>query len=764
MLFILVLTRTLPKLSLPYHIMLEKTLKEIHDQHFSPLDLIPHEDLREKLISLVLEGVPGNIGGEVANYLRHLDASISQEDIKDAKVVIFGGGTGLSNIVGGSSKSKEWLENPFYGIKSVFSYSTSVVCITDDGGSTGELQKDLPLIALGDIRHVLVSSLQEDHIQARYKLHRKDIVPFVANIAHLFNFRICVETDSIYNLRELESFKNLPYPLREYLYDLYILLQENESLRPSLKREHCLGNLFLAAAIYDVKTRLNIPFHEAIERGLLDVSKMIGVPQGAVYPVSSTPAQLRALYTNGVESLGEHKIGNSSRGFPVGRIEIDFSEDPCVYDSVLEKIAEADLLIFAPGSLYSSIIPILKIPQIVKAIRENNRAQKILVSNLWVQTGETDQSIPDPSRKFFVSDMLKAYEANISGGTEGIFDEIVCLSLDDIPASILQLYAVEDKFPIYLDRARVEQMGYAPVECGVYSKNMLLGSGVIQHDAKLLSEAIRTLFIIGKKFPHPHEKPMVIGSSLQQEARILPYFPCVRYSLFRETLESLEYISCEKTQVSEMLKGICWHHKDIQLSHLEYISGIELVKKDDWVREQRWDNILSFYDPSDQRIKIREDKLLNKREFEFCFLMALGESLLGRYAAQKEIIHLPNNLPGKGYVIVLREKDDRNCFFSKEELSEWLLLAKMNLADDKRYIRIINGGERFTPPALLLGLVYAWYLDNRLASHIEYKMSVLKVASEHLVPAEREMAEKRRSMIAFLRDKVFTVKFEKNDA
>lgn len=744
--------------------MLEKTLKEIRDQHFSPLDLIPHEDLREKLISLVLDGVPDTIGGEVAHYLRELGTSILQEDIKDAKVVVFGGGTGLSNIVGGSSKSQEWLKNPFDGIKSAFSYTTSVVCITDDGGSTGELQKDLPLIALGDIRHVLVSSLQEDHIQARYKLHRKDIAAFVMNIAYLFNFRISAETDSFFDLQKCEYFKSLPYALREYLGNLYIFLQKSEPLRTSLKREHCLGNLFLAAAIYDVKTRFNISFHEAIEIGLAEVSKMIGVPKGAVYPVSSTPAQLRALYTNGVESLGEHKIGKSSRGYPVGRIEIDFASAPVVYETVLEKIAEADLLLFAPGSLYSSIIPLLKIPQIVEAIRQNNRAQKILVSNLWVQAGETDQSIPDPSRKFFVSDMLKAYEANIDGGTEGIFDEIVCLSLDDIPASILQCYAVEDKFPIYLDRVRVEQMGYAPVECGVYSKNMLLSGNVIQHDAKLLSEAIRTLFVIRKKFPYPDKKPMVIGPSLQHEPRYLPCLPCVRYSLFKKKLDQLEYISCEKTQVFEMLKNVCWHHKDIQLSHLAYISGIECVKKDDWMREQRWDNILSFYDPHDKRIKIREDKISNKHDFEFCFLMALGESLLGVYAAQKEIIDLPANLPGKGYVIVLCDKDDRNSFFTREELGEWLSLAKMNLTESQKYIRIINGGERFTPPALLLGLAYTWYLDNRLASHIEYKMSVLKVASEHLVPAEREMAEKRRSMIAFLRDKVFTVKFEKNDA
>ena len=140
--------------------------------------------------------------------------------------------------------------------------------------------------------------------------------------------------------------------------------------------------------------------------------------------------------------------------------------------------------------------------------------------------------------------------------------------------------------------------------------------------------------------------------------------------------------------------------------------------------------------------------------FEFCFLVALGESLLGNYAESKKVSNLPENLPGKKYS--LRVRDERQCIFSTKDLCTWLQLSKMNQVEDDLFIRVINGGERFTPPALLLGLAYTWYLDNRLASHIEYKMSVLKIASKHLIPAEKEMAAKRRQMITFLREVVFT--------
>ena len=115
-------------------------------------------------------------------------------------------------------------------------------------------------------------------------------------------------------------------------------------------------------------------------------------------------------------------------------------------------IENADILIMAPGSLYSSIIPVLQVPGIAEAVRKNNKALKLLISNLWVQAGETDQSISDPERKFHVSDMIRAYERNLPGGTQGLFDQILCLSLKDVPGSVIQNYAVEGKIPIYLDR------------------------------------------------------------------------------------------------------------------------------------------------------------------------------------------------------------------------------------------------------------------------------------------------------------------------
>jgi len=54
-----------------------------------------------------------------------------------------------------------------------------------------------------------------------------------------------------------------------------------------------------------------------------------------------------------------------------------------------------------------------------------------------------------------------------------------------------------------------------------------------------------------------------------------------------------------------------------------------------------------------------------------------------------------------------------------------------------------------------MGLMYAWYVDNRLATHIEYKMSLLKINRSDLIPEQLRMAERRRMMIDFFREVVF---------
>ena len=216
------------------------------------LDFLPQKEFTEKLIHLELHGPPEGLPHKVAAGLDGLAASLSQFEVQKTKVVVLGGGTGLSNIIGGDSRKESWPEEPFSGLKEIFPQTKAIVCGTDDGGSTGELLKDLPFIALGDLRHVLLSSIRKEDLQATYSLGEAECLQVAKGLHTLFNYRFDKRPDSLEKLVaaiDLDSF-GLPEPLYKYLTGLLDSLFIDPGLSQLLLRPHCLGNLLLAAAIW----------------------------------------------------------------------------------------------------------------------------------------------------------------------------------------------------------------------------------------------------------------------------------------------------------------------------------------------------------------------------------------------------------------------------------------------------------------------------------------------------------------------------------
>ncbi|MCG2744669.1 MAG: 2-phospho-L-lactate transferase CofD family protein [Desulfobacteraceae bacterium] len=781
---------------------LGRALEQLMARQLSAFDLLPHSDLREKLVELVLYGEPASLDAETASQFQHLRAALEDKVVEGVRIVVFGGGTGLSNLIGGDSRSATWARKPFVGLKELFPHTRSIVCVTDDGGSTGELQKDLPLIALGDLRHVLLSSIQSGRLQSLYGLTLTRAVEVVSLLSLLFNHRFEQRPDSAAMLvtQAGVDLACLPLPMGEALAGLIDHLFSDPRLEPTLSRPHCLGNLILAAAIYaeippEISNDELMVSHDLLAaplaRGLAILTAILGAEEQAVLPCTSTQAQLSVLYSNGVLVAGEYKSGCAQRGYPVERVFVEFCSKPHVYSEVLSVIAQADILVMAPGSLYSSLIPIFQVPGLAQAVRNNTTALKILVSNLWVQAGETDRSIGDVERKFHVSDLLRAYDRNIPGGTKGLFDQVLCLSLKDVPASVLQNYAVEGKIPIYLDRDQVKVQGFIPIECGIFSKMALAEHGFIQHGPIHLAKVIKTLWAIFDHFKTvekdvAHTKASVYGASL--DLGIPAERPFTRYRLIEERMAqlsleiseglaqaldpSLEHVTpgrpCPAAlelsdRIRRMVQNILWRHRDIPLAHLDYVRGIVCVDQELWRRSQKWDSVFSFYDPEDGLIKIRQDQLVQEKTFEVAFLVALGQSLLGNYAHHKEMqpLMIDDVFLGKVYHLHLLPAPQRSCWFSDEELRCYLELSRMLPAsnDTGHFTRLINGDEGFTPPGMLMGLNYAWYLDNRFASHVEYKMAVMKIAPSSLIPEQVKMLGRRQRMVRFFREVVFRKKF-----
>ncbi len=765
---------------------LQSLLQELSEKRLSGLDFLARGSLTERVISLVLGEIPLPGSGELAAGWRSLAAAFCELDTRDLRVVVLGGGTGLSNIVGGDSRRLEWPENPFAGLKERFADLHSIVCVTDDGGSTGELLKDFPFVALGDLRHVLLSSVRRDELQARYQLGEHEALR-VARILHgLFNYRFISVPASPEQL-VVDSgveFSYLPDPLAGYLHDLITGLFTDPRMQVALARPQCLGNLLLAAAIYrnlprSIVDRTRPGDRERIDAatlaGLDELSRILGAGSQSVLPATTTPAELQVLYANGVLVTSECKSGNAQRGYPVDRVLVEFSEQPRLPDQVREIIQAADIIIMAPGSLYTSIIPILQVPGMTGLIRENRNALKLLVANIWVQKGETDATRDAPERKFHVSDLIRAYDHNISGGIRDLFSHILSLDLADVSGSVLQNYAIEQKEPIYLDSRRVRQFGLEPVEAGIFSRDLLQQRRVIQHDPAAFALVVQILWGLRSSgcLAGPGTNSMLpFRRHFQAKIRGDLQGPSLRYAQIRRAVEAMSFHrrsaaldaaqpmeAEERGNLAERLVEIIWRHPDIRMDHLPFVSGVTLVETDCWKRCQQWDNVFSFYEPRDRSINIRRDQTLESDRLEMAFLVGLGQSLLGNYAQGKELdqVSYQGQTVGRVYCLRVRPEAELHSFFSGEELDVYLRLSRMYPCSEQErlYTRLVNGEEGFTPPGLLFGLLYAWYLDNRFAPNIDYKMSIMKSRLSYLIPEQVKIVGRREQLIRFLRETVF---------
>jgi uncharacterized cofD-like protein len=87
------------------------------------------------------------------------------------------------------------------------------------------------------------------------------------------------------------------------------------------------------------------------------------------------------------------------------------------YPPAVQAILQADMVVIGPGSLYTSILPNLLVPDIAQALRYT-RAKRAYVCNLATQPGETDN--------YTVADHVKAILRHLSRSDAG---EASCLDL-----------------------------------------------------------------------------------------------------------------------------------------------------------------------------------------------------------------------------------------------------------------------------------------------------------------------------------------------
>ena len=227
-------------------------------------------------------------------------------------------------VIGGGTGQSTLLR----GLKEHTSNLTAIVAVADDGGSTGVLRDTMAIPPVGDIRRCLAALADDETLVGDVLEHRFAGSPTA-------------------------STPEAGGPLGG----------------------HPLGNILLAAM-----TQLQGgDFEEAVR-----LANRVLAVRGQVLPAAAAPLTMHARLHDGSTIDGQSLI-TKARG--IERAWVTPADLPASEDA-LAAIADAEVIVLGPGSIYTSLLPSLLLPQVSEAIATSS-ALRIFVCNVATQLGET---------------------------------------------------------------------------------------------------------------------------------------------------------------------------------------------------------------------------------------------------------------------------------------------------------------------------------------------------------------------------------------
>ncbi|MBL8029808.1 MAG: YvcK family protein [Candidatus Doudnabacteria bacterium] len=144
---------------------------------------------------------------------------------------------------------------------------------------------------------------------------------------------------------------------------------------------HTAGNIILAAL---EKTT------GGVESAVSMAGKLLNV-RGQVLPVTLEPTLFTAILNNGKKIIGEHNIDERrsvrNEAFKIKTLQLS-PNSPANPKAIL-ALKTADIIVFGPGDLYTSILPNLLVKGIKEAV-DVSKAKRVLVTGLMTKPGQTD--------------------------------------------------------------------------------------------------------------------------------------------------------------------------------------------------------------------------------------------------------------------------------------------------------------------------------------------------------------------------------------
>jgi uncharacterized cofD-like protein len=242
---------------------------------------------------------------------------------------------------------------------------------------------------------------------------------------------------------------------------------------------HTLGNIFLSAL---EKTTGN--FSEAVK----SASKILRIT-GQVIPITTVDTHLVMLDGEKKIITGQFLIENTDMS-PETRPELSLEPNAEINPEAKEALLSADVIIIAPGNLYTSLAPALLVRGVEEALKAS-KAKKIYICNLVTKPKQTDD--------YSVDDYAGEIERFIGSPVL----DYVFYNSEEPAADLLTRYTHDGEYLVKYRPESVPERHYKVIGLPLIAKEevhikdgdpMALNRSLIRHDPNLLVPEIIAIY------------------------------------------------------------------------------------------------------------------------------------------------------------------------------------------------------------------------------------------------------------------------------
>ena len=284
---------------------------------------------------------------------------------------------------------------------------TSIVSMADDGGSAGRLRRAFQVPPPGDLINCLAALSDEENI------------------------------------------------VRDLL--LYRFSGKRQGKDTDLGGQK-LGNLIFVALTEILKGDTN--------KALEELSKIVS-SKGRVLPATTGDVNIWAQAKNGKKIYGEKNIdlGKYNGGRNLVSVHLD-PQDAKAYKPALDALKSATLIIAGPGDLFSTVLPVLIVPQIKSALI-SSKAKKVFIVNITNKPFET--------AGFKVSDYIEKIKQHLG---KDIFDTILVNTNQKpkIPINLNYMYVENNSKDLGKLKNKIETGDFVNVKYPLYHDSYKIAS------------------------------------------------------------------------------------------------------------------------------------------------------------------------------------------------------------------------------------------------------------------------------------------------